>query len=289
MFCVNNLLFSHIQEVCVLLKKIEEATHFLSSRIERSPKVGMITGTGLGDLTEKMSIDLRLPYEAIPHFPTSTIPGHKGALAFGKLAGKPVMAMEGRFHLYEGYSYQQITLPVRVMSRLGVEVLLISSAAGGINPLFHPGELMIVTDHINLTGGNPLIGPNLDEFGPRFPDMSNVYDTDLIDIAMEKALQSGILLREGVYVGITGPSLETPAETRFLRMIGADAVGMSTVSEVIVGIHCGLRIMAIMAITNVNLPDCMRETTIDEVIEKASLAGRRLSELWEAITRDLPV
>ena len=272
-----------------MLKKIDEAAHFLSSRIEHPPKIGMITGTGLGDLTEKISLDLRLPYSEIPHFPTSTITGHRGALACGRLAEKPVMAMEGRSHLYEGYSYQQITLPIRVMSRLGVEMLLISSAAGGINPLFHPSELMIVTDHINLTGGNPLIGPNLDAFGPRFPDMSNVYDPGLIDLAREKALESGTLLREGVYVGITGPSLETPAETRFLRMTGADAVGMSTVSEVIVGVHCGLRIMAIMAITNVNLPDCMQETSIEEVIANARLAGRHLVELWEAIIRDLPV
>lgn len=249
----------------------------------------MITGTGLGDLTERITVDSRLPYEMIPHFPTSTISGHKGSLAFGTLAGKPVMAMEGRFHLYEGYSYQEITLPVRVMSRLGVEVLLISSAAGGINPLFHPSDLMMVTDHINLTGGNPLIGTNLDGFGPRFPDMSRVYDPDLLKLAGEKALESGILLREGVYVGITGPSLETPAETRFLRMIGGDAVGMSTVSEAIVGIHCGLRILAIMAVTNVNLPDCMHKTSIEEVIANAGLAGRQLARLWEAIIRDLSI
>lgn len=272
-----------------MLKKIEEAAHFLSERVEDSPRIGMITGTGLGALTENISVDLRLPYEVIPHFPTSTIPGHKGALALGTLAGKRVMAMEGRFHLYEGYSYQQITLPVRVMSRIGVQVLLISSAAGGLNPVFRPSELMIVTDHINLTGGNPLTGPNLDDFGPRFPDMSHVYDAGLISLAREKALESGVLLREGVYVGLTGPSLETPAETRFLRMIGADAVGMSTVSEAIAGVHCGLKIMAIMAITNVNLPECMQETSIEEVIANANLAGQHLAALWEKIIRDLPV
>jgi len=288
MFCVNNLLFPDIQEVRVMLRKIEETANFLSSRIEHPPKIGMITGTGLGILTEKIAVDLRFPYSDIPHFRTSTITGHKGVLACGTLAGKPIMAMDGRFHPYEGYTYQQITFPIRVMSRLGVEVLLISSAAGGLNPLFHPSELMIVTDHINLTGGNPLTGPNLDEFGPRFPDMSNVYDPGLIRLAREKALESGTLLREGVYVGISGPSLETPAETRFLRMIGADAVGMSTVSEVIVGVHCGLSIMAIMAITNVNLPDSMQETSIEEVIANANLAGRHLAGLWEAIIRDLP-
>lgn len=288
-FFVLTLLFSDIQEVCVVLKQIEEAARFLSSRIKHHPKIGMITGTGLGDLTERISIDFRLPFGKIPHFPTSTIPGHKGALAYGTLAEKTVLAMEGRFHLYEGYSLQQITLPIRVMSRLGVEVLLISSAAGGINPHFHPGDLMIVTDHINLTGTNPLIGPNLDEFGPRFPDMSGVYDPGLIKLARKKALESGTLLREGVYVGITGPSLETPAETRFLKMIGADAVGMSTVAEVIVGVHCGMKIMAIMAVTNVNLPDCMRETSIEEVIANAGLAGRHLTGLWEAVIGDLPI
>ena len=271
-----------------LLEQIEETVDFLSSKLDQSPKIGMITGTGLGNLTQRVSIDFRFPYGKIPHFPTSTTAGHKGALVTGMLGEKPIMAMEGRCHLYEGYSYQQITYPIRVMSRLGVELLLISSAAGGLNPLFRPADLMVVTDHINLTGGNPLTGPNLDEFGPRFPDMSAAYEPALIDHAREKALESGILLREGVYAGITGPSLETPSETRFLRMIGADAVGMSTVSEVLVGAHCGLKIMAIMAITNVNLPDCMQKTSIDEVIANAGHAGRRLADLWEVIVRDLP-
>ncbi len=271
-----------------LLKQIEESADFLSSKLAQSPQIGMITGTGLGNLTQRVSVDFRLPYGDIPHFPTSTIAGHKGALITGTLGEKPIMAMEGRCHLYEGYSYQQITHPIRVMSKLGVEFLLISSAAGGLNPLFHPADLMIVTDHINLTGGNPLTGPNLDAFGPRFPDMSAVYEPALVDLARHKALESGTLLREGVYAGITGPSLETPSETRFLRMIGADAVGMSTVSEVIVGTHCGMKIMAIMAITNVNLPDCMQKTSIDEVIANAGHAGRRLADLWEVIVRDLP-
>ena len=271
-----------------LLKQIEESADFLSSKLAQSPQIGMITGTGLGNLTQRVSVDFRLPYGDIPHFPTSTIAGHKGALITGTLGEKPIMSMEGRCHLYEGYSYQQITHPIRVMSKLGVEFLLISSAAGGLNPLFHPADLMIVTDHINLTGGNPLTGPNLDAFGPRFPDMSAVYEPALVDLARHKALESGTLLREGVYAGITGPSLETPSETRFLRMIGADAVGMSTVSEVIVGTHCGMKIMAIMAITNVNLPDCMQKTSIDEVIANAGHAGRRLADLWEVIVRDLP-
>ena len=270
-----------------MIKEIQAATDFLASRIKTSPKIGMITGTGLGDLTEKMEIDFRIPYKEIPNFPTSTIPGHKGILVSGTFANIPVLAMEGRFHIYEGYSLEEITSPIRVMSSLGINYLFISSAAGGLNPRFEPGDLMIVTDHINLTGNNPLIGPNLDQFGPRFPDMSRVYDPDLIALAREKSLKRTITLRQGVYVGITGPSLETPAETRFLRMIGADAVGMSTVSEVIVGVHCGLKVMVIVAITNVNLPDCMKSTSIEEVIATANSASPALADLWEAIIAEL--
>jgi purine-nucleoside phosphorylase len=271
-----------------MLDAIQDAANFLASKMPTSPEIGMITGTGLGDLTGKMEIDLRLPYEEIPNFPSSTIKGHKGTLVFGRLAAKPVVAMEGRFHFYEGYTLQEITLPIRVMSKLGIKYLIISSAAGGLNPQFEQGDLMIVTDHINLTGNNPLIGPNLDQFGPRFPDMSEVYDRDLINLAREKALEKGISLRQGVYVGLNGPCLETPAETRFLRMIGADAVGMSTVAEVIAGVHCGLKIMVIVAITNINLPDCMKKTSLEEVIAAANQAGLRLAPLWEKIIGTLP-
>ena len=268
--------------------KIKDATDFLSSRIAHSPEIGMITGTGLGNLTDKMDVDFRIPYGEIPHFPISTIKGHKGNLVFGRLANRSVLAMEGRFHLYEGYTIQQITLPIRIMSNLGVQYLFISSAAGGLNPMFEPGDLMVVTDHINLTGSNPLIGPNLDHFGPRFPDMSQVYDPDLISRAKRVALKKEMVLRQGVYVGITGPSLETPAETRYLRLIGADAVGMSTVSEVITGVHCGLRILVIVAITNVNLPDCMKKTSIEEVIATANAVSPALTDLWGKIISDLP-
>lgn len=269
-------------------RRIDEAVAYLSDRLEKAPDIGLITGTGLGDLTEKISVDLRLPYDGIPHFPASTVEGHKGSLVAGRLEGRAVLAMEGRFHLYEGYTYQEITFPLRVMSSLGVRTLFISSAAGGLDPHFSAGDLMVVTDHINLTGGNPLAGPNLERYGPRFPDMSEAYARDLIALARERALAKGILLREGVYAGITGPSLETPAETRFLRMIGASAVGMSTVSEVIVGIHCGMKVLAIMAVTNVNLPDCMKPTSLEEVIERAREAGKDLSLLWADIARHLP-
>ena len=270
-------------------EKIRETADFLRSKMVEPPKIGMITGTGLGSLTEGMADEVRLPYEDIPHFPRATIEGHKGTFVAGTLANNPIIAMEGRFHLYEGYTPAEITFPVRVMAMLGAEYLLISSATGGLNPEFQQENLMIVTDHINLTGTNPLVGPNLDIFGPRFPDMTKVYDPDLIVLAKEQAMKSGIIMRQGVYVGIVGPSLETPAETRFLRMIGADAVGMSTVSEAIVGVHCGLKILAIVVITNMNLPDQMKKTSLQEVIVTAQRAGSSLATLWERIIKKLPV
>lgn len=270
-----------------VLEKIKKTAEFLESKMTQPPEIGMITGTGLGSLTEQMSVDFRLPYEAIPNFPISTIEGHSGTMVVGKLAGRATIAMEGRFHIYEGYTPQEVTFPVRVLAMFGVKYLLISSAAGGLNPQFEKGDLMVVTDHINLTGTNPLIGPNLDNFGPRFPDMSAVYDPGLINLARKKSLESRIPLRQGVYVGLVGPSLETPAETRFLRMIGADAVGMSTVSETIVAAHCGLKTMAIAVITNMNLPDCMKETSIEEVIATARYSGKTLSTLWQKIIEDL--
>ena len=236
-----------------MFQKISEAADFIRGRIKSDPFIGMITGTGLADLTDTMEIAQHIPYERIPHFPQSTVAGHPGVLVSGILAGKPVLAMQGRFHIYEGYTVSQITFPVRVMASLGAQYLFISSAAGGLNPHFKPGELMLLTDHINLTGNNPLIGRNLEELGPRFPDMTSAYDRNLIVLARGKALEEGITLSQGVYVGITGPSLETPAETRFLRTIGADAVGMSTVNEVIAAVHCGLKVLAVVAITNTNL------------------------------------
>lgn len=269
-------------------KEIKEASDFLTSKLRTSPQIGIITGTGLGSVTENMSLDFRVPYKDIPHFPKSTTEGHKGTLACGSLSGKGILAMEGRFHLYEGYSPYEVTFPIRVMSFLGIRYLFIFSAAGGLNPRFTKGDLMVVTDHINLTGKNPLTGPNMDDFGPRFPDMSRVYDKELSGIAEEKALKRGIDLKKGVYVCVAGPSLETPAETRFLRSIGADAVGMSTVSEVIVGVHCGLKVMVITAITNVNIPDSMKETSIEEVITSANSASPSLAALWGDVIADLP-
>jgi len=275
------------KEKNIMLEKIREAADFLSKRIPFPPKIGLITGTGLGDLTKNIEVHLRIPYPEIPHFPSSTTVGHKGTLVFGRLGKQAVMGMEGRFHLYEGYSPAEVTFPVRVMASLGAESLIISSAAGGLNPLFEPADIMVVTDHINWTGRNPLLGPNLDAFGPRFPDMSQVYDPSLIDLATKKALELEVSLKQGVYVGILGPSLETPAETRFLRMAGADAVGMSTVLEGIAAVHCGLRVLAIVAITNVNLPDRMKKISIEEVIATAGKAGAKLAPLLEEVISSL--
>ncbi len=272
-----------------MLTKINETSNFLAAKMIQQTKIGMITGTGLDSITQRIKTDFSIPYEDIPNFPRSTTEGHKGTLSVGTMADKPVIAMEGRFHLYEGYTPNEITFPVRVMASIGVKYLLISSAAGGLDPRFEAGDLMLLTDHVNLTGTNPLIGPNLNPFGPRFPDMTRIYDPDLLTLATETALKSGIMLRQGVYAGVVGPSLETRAETRFLRMIGCDAVGMSTVSEAIVGGHCGLKIIAIAVITNVNLPDCMKETSIEEIIAVANRAGNRLGPLWEKIITGLPV
>ena len=267
------------------LKEIDEAFRSISGRIHMKPRLGIILGTGLGKLVDKVSIRESLPHGDIPHFPASTVEGHAGRLIFGRLAGKNAVIMQGRAHYYEGYPPFQITLPVRVMKRLGIEVLIISNAAGGLNPHFSAGDVMVISDHINLTGQNPLIGPNLDSFGPRFPDMVSVYDRELIRAAELAAAKEKVKLQKGVYVGITGPSLETPAETRFLRMIGADAVGMSTIPEVIVGVHCGLRILGFSAISNMNLPDCMKPATLKEILKNAAAAGRKMTKIVEGVIK----
>ncbi len=271
-----------------MLDKIKETADFLFSKMSETPLFGLITGTGLSSLTEHVDIETRIPYAEIPNFPTSTTQGHAGSLVVGRLSDRQIIIMEGRFHLYEGYSPSEITFPIRVFSRLGVQNLLISSAAGGLNPQFETGDLMIVTDHINLSGVNPLVGPNLDAFGSRFPDMSVVYDHDLVRMARTKALECRISVRQGIYAGVLGPSLETPAETRYLKLIGADAVGMSTVQEAIVAVHCNMKIIAIVVITNMNLPDCMKKTSVEEVIATAQTSGKHLSLLWEKIIRAMP-
>ncbi|MCX5914697.1 MAG: purine-nucleoside phosphorylase [Deltaproteobacteria bacterium] len=261
------------------LKEIEESYRSIAKRVKMKPRAAIILGTGLGGLVNKVSIAESLPYDEIPHFPESTVEGHAGRLLFGRLSGKNVLIMQGRAHYYEGHSLSRITLPVRVMKRLGIKTLIVSNAAGGLNPLFQPGDVMAISDHINFTGQNPLIGPNLGSLGPRFPDMTAVYDKKLLALAEEAALGEKIKLHKGVYVGVIGPSMETPAETRFLRMMGADAVGMSTIPEAIVAVHCGLRLLGLSAISNVNRPDCMEPAPIEVVLKNAALAGERLMRI----------
>jgi len=252
-----------------LLRKTKEAAAYLKSRTRVKASLGIVFGTGLGRLAEEIDSDATLSYEEIPHFVRSTVETHAGKLIFGKLGGKDVMAMQGRFHFYEGYTMQQITFPIRVMRTLGCKAIILSNAAGGLNPLFEKGDMMIIVDHVNLLGGNPLKGANIDELGPRFPDMCDAYDPELVKLAEAVAMEEGIPIKKGVYVAVTGPNLETRAEYRFLRIIGADAVGMSTVPEVIVARHMGMRVFGISIITDMGLPDLLTPVNIREILEIA--------------------
>jgi purine-nucleoside phosphorylase len=268
-------------------QQIEEGTRFLQSKLPLPPEWGLISGTGQSRLAERLEGPQgSLPYHELPHFPQATSPSHEGRLHWGRLGGKPVVLFQGRFHAYEGYSLKEVAVPVRVMAALGIKHLLITNAAGGLNPLFRSGELMLISDHINLIGDNPLAGENVDDWGPRFPDFSRVYDLELMELAEEVARRQGLVLRKGVYVAVRGPSLETPAETRFLRHIGADAVGMSTVPEVIAAVHAGLRIVGISVISNVNLPDAMAPIAVEEIIATVARAESRLVELIAGTLED---
>ncbi len=264
-------------------EQVAEAAAFIQSRTSLRPRIGIILGTGLGALAADLDLDVALSYDDIPHFPVSTVESHHGRLLLGRLEGVPVMAMQGRFHLYEGYTARQVTFPVRVMGTCGVEQLLISNAAGGMNPLFRRGDLMLTIDHINLQGGNPLEGPNEDAWGPRFPDMSEPYDPELRRIAEAAALRQGIKLQQGVYVAVPGPNLETRAEYRFLRYIGADVVGMSTVPEVIAARHMGLRVLALSVITDECFPDALQPVSLEDVLAAAAEAEPRLAALMKAV------
>ena len=273
-----------------LRKRILEAVDVIRTRTEMKPRIGIILGTGLGGLAREIKKETVIPYDAIPHFPVSTVESHHGKLIFGTLAGKKVVAMQGRFHYYERYTMQQITFPVRVMSRkagLGVDTLLISNAAGGLNPQFARGDVMIISDHINLLGDNPLIGPNDATLGPRFPDMSEPYSKKLIALAEAVALESKIRVQRGVYVAVPGPNLETRAEYRFLRGIGADAVGMSTVPENVVANHMGIKVLGISIITDECFPDSLKATTVEEIIEVANKTEPKLTKIMKEIVRRL--
>jgi purine-nucleoside phosphorylase len=267
---------------------VREAVDAIRKRSGLEPEAALILGTGLGGLAERIDVDAEVPYAEIPHFPLSTVETHTGRLLLGTLAGRRVAAMQGRFHRYEGYSLQQVTFPVRVLRALGAGTLVVSNACGGMNPLWRAGDLVLITDHINLLGDNPLVGPNDEEFGPRFPDMSEAYSAELRDLAAEIALERGIVLRRGVYVAVTGPNLETRAEYRMLRTIGADVVGMSTVPEVIVAVHAGMRVLGVSIITDECFPDALEPADIGRIIATAREAEPRLTELVTGVLERLP-
>ncbi len=268
-------------------KQIAETYDYIAPKLPAKPEVGIILGTGLGGLAKEIDIQLELPYQEIPNFPISTVESHEGKLIIGTLGGKNVLAMQGRFHYYEGYTMAQITFPLRIMKKLGINVLLISNAGGGMNPLFRKGDLMLIDDHINLLGTNPLIGQNLDEFGPRFPDMSEPYSKRLIALAEDIALENKIKVQKGVFVAMPGPSLETRAEYRFLRATGADVVGMSTVPEVIVAVHQGMEVMGISVITDECFPEALQPVNVEEIIRVASETEPRLTLIMREVVKRL--
>jgi len=272
------------------LAQIDQIADIIREQISIEPQVGMILGSGLGPLAEAVEQAVRIPYQNLPTWPVSTVAGHTGQLVIGKLEGQGVMVMQGRAHYYEGYSMAQFGLPVRVMQRLGVQTLIVTNAAGAVNPDFSPGDLMLITDHLNLlgmAGPNPLRGPNLDELGPRFPDMSRAYDRELCDLARQVASQNDIILQEGVYICLAGPSFETPADLRFLRAIGADAVGMSTVPEVTVARHANQRVLGISGISNKANLDGNTITTHEEVLEAGQVIVPKLTTLIRGVLRQL--
>jgi purine-nucleoside phosphorylase len=266
-----------------MLQKVKEAVEFLNKMGVGSPKIGIVLGTGLGGIVKDVVVTNSIDYKDIPHFPESTVESHSGKLLFGTIEGKQVVVMSGRFHFYEGYTFNQITFGVRVMKFLGVETLLVSNAAGGINPAFKPASLMLIDDHINMLPGNPLVGKNYEEFGPRFPDMSAPYNAEL-NCKMEKiAQEESITLNKGVYVSWIGPSLETRAEYRFIKMMGADVVGMSTVPEVIVANHMGMKVLAISVVTDLCDPDNLKPANINDILANAALAEKDLIKLFERL------
>ena len=271
-----------------LREQVDEAVTYIRKHTKMRPEIGIILGTGLGGLVKEIRKEIVLDYEEIPHFPLSTVESHHGKLIFGTLSGKKVVAMQGRFHYYEGYTMQQVTFPVRVMSRnvgLGVKTLITSNAVGGMNPEFRKGDLMVITDHINLQGDNPLIGPNDNEMGPRFPDMSEPYTHRLMDLAHEVAADLKINLRHGVLVAVQGPNLETRAEYRFLRNTGADAVGMSTVPEVIVAVHMGMSVLSFSIVTDECFPDTLKPVSVEEVIAVANGAEPKLTRVMKEVVK----
>jgi purine-nucleoside phosphorylase len=268
-------------------RKVKESADYIRSKTQVTPRVGAILGSGLGPLADHVEAATVIPYGEIPHFPACTAPGHAGNLVIGQMAGKPVVMMQGRFHTYEGLTQQEATFPVRVLKELGIETLIVTCATGGLNYRFKAGDLMLILDHINLTGSNPLIGPNDPELGERFPVMFDAYRPELNAIAHKVAQKEGIYLQEGVYAGITGPAFFTKAELRFLTKIGADTIGMSTVPEVIVATHAGIKVLGIGTITDMALPDSGHHATEDEVLQVAREVGPKLQRLIKGILAEL--
>ena len=270
-----------------LLKKVDETIKVIREYTQNNYEIGIILGTGLGGLVKDIEIEHEIDYEKLPHFPLSTVESHSGKLILGKLSGKNVMALQGRFHYYEGYTMQQITYPVRVMKMLGVKTLLLSNACGGMNPYYKRGDIMVMVDHINLLGDNPLIGQNEDKLGPRFPDMSEAYDLNLIQLAEEAALENQIKLQKGVYVAVAGPNLETKAEYRFLRAIGADVVGMSSVPENIVANQMGIRVLGLSIITDECFPESLKAVDVSEIIATAMKAEPKMTIIMKEVINKL--
>ena len=268
-----------------LISKINETLEVIKKITTKEYPFGIILGTGLGGLAKDIDVQHEIEYEDLPHFPLSTVESHHGKLIFGKIGDKNVVAMQGRFHFYEGYSMKQITYPVRVMNFLGVKTLLVSNACGGMNPIYKRGDIMLMVDHINLLGDNPLIGMNEDELGPRFPDMSEPYDLELIKVAEEVALENKIKVQKGVYVAVPGPNLETRAEYRFLRTIGADVVGMSTIPENIVANHMGIKVLGISIVTDECFPDSLKPVNVEEIISTAMKAEPKMTLIMKEVVK----
>ena len=264
-------------------RRVMETADFLSSRLTSLPKIGVLTGTGLGDSVRSIPFENEFLYADLPHFPISTVPGHQGKLVFGRIADCSVSIMQGRFHLYEGYSPLEVTFPIRVMQQLGVGHLIVTNAAGGLSKKFTTGDIMCISDHVNLTGANPLIGPNEDDWGKRFPDMTQVYDPLLRQWVIDGAQSAQIRLQSGVYAGLCGPSLETPAEIRLLKSIGCDAVGFSTIQEVIAAVHAGMKVLGLSIITNINDPDDPAPATVEEIIAVAKSTAPSLDFLIQYV------
>jgi purine-nucleoside phosphorylase len=263
------------------------AAGYLGARMKKRPKLAVLTGTGLWEIASRMQMDTVIDYHDIPHFPISTVPTHYGRMTVGTMNGQPLLVLQGRFHLYEGYSPQEVTFPIRVLQALGVHCLILTNASGGLNPLFAAGDIMIIEDHINLTGSNPLAGPNDEKWGPRFVDLTHAYSGRLQDLAQAASKELEVGVQKGVYAGLTGPSLETPAEMRFLRAVGADAVGFSTVMETIAAVHAGMQVLGLSVITNMCLPDALSPANVEEIIAMAQSAAPHLETIISRVIERL--